>query len=158
MSESEAAVLREIDADVNGTTFARIFPNVVGRFRCVPKSGAPYMVQCGLKKGSGDRIGFQSVLITPDMVGRYIAQFVSIEGKKNAKAEIGEGQAEWRDIVIAYGGAAMITYTPKEVPLLLKRFSKGIAKAPDPRELRPKFLVLEGGLSAKKERTKKNAV
>lgn len=38
-------------------------------------------LQAGLCKGSSDLIGWRSVTITPDMVGRQIAQFVACEVK-----------------------------------------------------------------------------
>ena len=38
-------------------------------------------IDFGLVKGSGDTIGWKTVTITPDMVGKDIAQFLSIEYK-----------------------------------------------------------------------------
>ena len=129
---SEKQVLNKIDLAVNRAPLSRIFPNVCGRFMGYnPATGASYMVQTGLKKGSADRIGWQSVQITDGMVGRYIAQFVSIEAKANCSSRLRDDQKEWCDIVLAFGGAAIITHTPETVPAVLKELSKGVAVPPD---------------------------
>jgi hypothetical protein len=64
---------------------------------------------------SGDLIGWHSVVITPDMVGKTIAQFVSRECKpegwrfSNSPRE--EGQAKWAGLVNAAGGDACFVCT-----------------------------------------------
>ena len=63
----------------------------------------------GLCVGSGDHIGWKPVLITPDMVGNTIAQFVSCEEKKPHKSHTSPEQLNWRDAVNASGGLAFIT-------------------------------------------------
>lgn len=42
----------------------------------------PYRVNFGLCPGSGDLIGFESVVITEEMVGRRVAVFASLEVKR----------------------------------------------------------------------------
>ena len=77
---------------------------------------------------SGDLIGWRPVLITPDMVGDVIAQFVSIEVKKHGwrfptpgpverfgkLTEYGHclGQRRWADMVRADGGLAGFMIDP----------------------------------------------
>lgn len=59
---------------------------------------------------SADLIGVRRVLITPEMVGTTIGQFVSLEVKpsnwKYRGTEREEAQARWRDIILAAGGYA----------------------------------------------------
>jgi hypothetical protein len=65
----------------------------------------PRPIHCGLVKGSGDLIGWRSVTITPDMVGKKVAVFSSLE----VKGPHGRGTKEqraWADAVRAGGGRA----------------------------------------------------
>jgi hypothetical protein len=59
---------------------------------------------------SGDAIGIKPVMITPDMIGQIIGQFVSREYKVDGWRYTGQGregaQAEWIRIVTAKGGDA----------------------------------------------------
>lgn len=60
---------------------------------------------------SGDLIGIRPVLITPDMVGQTIGQFVSIECKREGwkpspNDEHEKAQARWAEIVLLHGGYA----------------------------------------------------
>lgn len=58
---------------------------------------------------SGDLIGWRPLLITPDMVGKVVAQFVSVECKSQAKhARINKAQREWAKLVKRNGGLALI--------------------------------------------------
>ena len=63
---------------------------------------------------SGDLIGIEPVLITPDMVGKTIGRFVSYECKAPGwKYNPNDGrdvaQLRWIEIVTAMGGRAKIT-------------------------------------------------
>ena len=60
----------------------RLFRNNTGALR--DQNGR--LVQFGLCKGSSDLIGWQSVEITPDMVGETVAVFVAIEIKDQGRA------------------------------------------------------------------------
>ena len=60
----------------------------------------------------GDRIGFTPVLITPDMVGRTIAVFTSIE-EKTVNDRLKEGQINWHNFVIEHGGISEIWHETK---------------------------------------------
>lgn len=58
---------------------------------------------------SGDLIGWRPVFITPDMVGKVIAQFVSVECKSQKKhARIEKAQVRWAKLVQRSGGLALI--------------------------------------------------
>lgn len=86
---SEAATKREIMLAIGRT--ARVFNNPVGngwlgnviseRGDIVTLAGAR-RVAFGLHKGSSDLVGWNSLLITPEHVGRTLAIFSALEVKK----------------------------------------------------------------------------
>jgi len=59
---------------------------------------------------SADLIGIRPVLITQEMVGTFIGQFVSIECKAT-DGETKQGQLNWQDMINRNGGYAIITNT-----------------------------------------------
>jgi ribosomal protein S19 len=63
------------------------------------------VIRFGLMVGSGDLIGFETITITPDMVGNKIAVFTSIETKKKNGIEKVE-QENWMQTVNRFGGQA----------------------------------------------------
>ena len=65
------------------------------------------MVQFGLARGSADLIGWRTITITPDMVGRQVAVFTSIE-VKTPTGRIRPEQQAWIGCVQAAGGIAGI--------------------------------------------------
>lgn len=71
----------------------------------------PRFVHYGVgPNGAGDFIGFLPVRITEAMVGHYVAIFVSAETKRPIGASYQSKQFEWRDMVLAAGGAAGIAH------------------------------------------------
>jgi hypothetical protein len=64
-------------------------------------------VRMGLFPGSGDLIGWRTVTVTPDMVGKPIAQFLSIE-VKTPTGRIRPDQSNWLEQVNLHGGHAII--------------------------------------------------
>lgn len=62
-------------------------------------------VTYGLVVGSGDLVGWKRVLITPDMIGQHLAQFLSAEIKGDRGRRRPE-QDTWRTVVNAAGGRA----------------------------------------------------
>jgi len=66
---------------------------------------------------SGDLIGCWPRLIGPHMVGQTIAQFVSVEVKKERWFYTGKGreaqQKAWADFVVAKGGIGMFANSPE---------------------------------------------
>jgi hypothetical protein len=64
-------------------------------------------VRMGLFPGSGDLIGWRTVTITADMVGKPIAQFLSIE-VKTPTGRIRPDQTNWLEQVTLHGGHAII--------------------------------------------------
>jgi hypothetical protein len=72
----------------------------------------------GLIKGSGDLIGWKSVTVTPDMVGKKVAIFTSIEVKTD-KGRMSAPQLVWKTNVIEAGGIATVVRSPDEAVKLL---------------------------------------
>ena len=70
-------------------------------------------VNFGLVKGGSDLIGWKSVTITPDMVGRQIAVFTAVE-VKGPKTKITPEQTNFIDRVLSAGGLAGIARSPAE--------------------------------------------
>lgn len=68
---------------------------------------------------SGDLIGIRRVLITPEMVGTVIGQFLSVECKKPGWVYSGEGretaQMNWASAVNARGGLAIFICNPDNI-------------------------------------------
>ena len=69
------------------------------------KDGTPF--RYGLQPGSGDMIGWTEIIISPEMVGKRIAVFTSIEIKtKNDR--MSDKQKKWFLAVKRSGGIAKI--------------------------------------------------
>ena len=80
----------------------RLFRNQVGQLPD-PRTGRP--VQFGLARGSADLIGWQSVVITPEMVGQRVAIFLSLE-IKTPTGRLTPAQHNWLGAVRNAGGIA----------------------------------------------------
>ena len=68
----------------------------------------------------GDRIGFQIVEITPDMVGQKIAVFKSIELKTKGDRKK-PGQVKWAKFVRANGGLAEFWIEQADGQIIVER-------------------------------------
>ena len=65
----------------------------------------PRPLHAGLCVGSSDLIGWQSVVVTPEMVGTRIAVFTAVEVKQPKKKPT-EAQRNFIELVLAQGGYA----------------------------------------------------
>jgi hypothetical protein len=65
-------------------------------------------VSYGLCVGSSDRVGWRTLEISPDMVGRRIAQLVAIECKTSTYGKCSEEQKNFLSQVARAGGLALI--------------------------------------------------
>jgi len=103
---AETKVQREImlDMSVNGH---RGFRNNVGVLR--DKTGA--YVRYGLGNGTSDIIGFTSVEITSEMVGKRVAIFTAIEVKQDDKSVVRDNQEKFIALVRKKGGIAGLAWT-----------------------------------------------
>ena len=123
---SEAAIKREIMLAI-GRREARVFNNPVGNGwmgNVVRQSvdsvtlAHPRRVTFGLHPGSGDLIGWRSVVITPDMVGRRVAIVASIE-VKSASGKPRPDQSQWAAILSEAGGFAGIARSASDARHIL---------------------------------------
>ena len=112
----QAAIMREFNhGDV------RLYRNNVGMAyagRAEREGGAVYIahastVRYGLEVGSADLIGYRMVTITPDMVGRKLAVFASVECKDD-KGRAKPEQEAWLAQIKAAGGLACIARSVEE--------------------------------------------
>lgn len=116
MGHKETPLMKKMLLKIGGMPGIRIFRNNVGlgyqgaiesikhpvrvtikNFRCI---------KFGLLKGSGDFVGWKTVTVTPEMVGKKIAVFLSVE----AKSETGKRSADqitWAENVQNSGGIAV---------------------------------------------------
>jgi len=101
----ETAIQKEIMLDMskNGN---RGFRNNVGLF--VTKDGR--RIKTGLGNGTSDIIGFTSVEITQDMVGKRVAIFTAVEVKREKKKG-SELQEAFISFVRSMGGIAGLAWT-----------------------------------------------
>lgn len=111
---SEAGVQSAIRLALGSAPGVRMFRNSVGMHRT--EDGR--VIRYGLLPGSGDLIGWRSVVITPDMVGQRFAQFVSIE-VKTPKGAVRPDQELWAENVRKAGGIAVIARSVDDVKFLL---------------------------------------
>ncbi len=130
--DSEKKIQEDIFGEVGGRRRIRLFKNPVGvgysgqRYKLtnyhkwqirralgLPLAARftvlinPRVIRYGLAPGSSDLIGFKKVTITPDMVGKDIAQFIAIECKR-ADGTPKPRQKNFMSVVNRYGGLAGI--------------------------------------------------
>lgn len=98
----------------NGRSDVRLFPNRVGFDR---ERRIPY----GLVKGSHDLIGPKTVLITPEMVGQYIAVFCSFDAK-TGNAVMTKEQKNWANMVESFGGITGAIRSVQDLERLLTKW------------------------------------
>lgn len=94
----------------------RLFRNQVGQLPD-PRTGRP--VQFGLARGSADLIGWQSVVITPEMVGQTAAIFLSLE-IKTATGRLTPAQHNWLEAVRNAGGIAGVARSVSDALRIVK--------------------------------------
>lgn len=111
---SEAAILQAIRLDLGREPGVRLFRNNVGVLR--DENGRP--VHFGLHPGSGDLVGWRSLLITPEMVGRVIAAIASVE-VKSSTGKPRDDQVHWAEVVRNAGGFAGVARCPSQARLIL---------------------------------------
>lgn len=70
-------------------------------------------VTMGLAVGSADLVGWHTLEITPAMVGKKVAVFLSVEVKSKSGCATAE-QLAWAAAVRKFGGISMIVRSPEE--------------------------------------------
>lgn len=96
--KSETTLQNEIRLELGKRKNVRMFRNNVGQI-----GGLSF----GLCVGSSDLIGFQSVTVTPEMVGQKIAIFTAIE-VKTQKGKVSPAQTKFVEMVRKFGGIGAI--------------------------------------------------
>lgn len=104
MANAETTLQQQIRLALGTRSDLRLFRNQVGQLPD-PRTGRP--VQFGLARGSADLIGWRTITITPDMVGRQVAVFTSIEVKTD-RGRVRPEQHAWLNTVQCSGGIAGI--------------------------------------------------
>lgn len=89
----------------------RLFRNNVGMLQ----DSTGRWVRYGLCTGSSDLIGWRPVVITPDMVGSTIAQFVAVEVKAS-KGRVTEEQQNFLRQVRGVGGCGILARSIDDLP------------------------------------------
>ncbi len=107
---TEKTLLRMVLREFGSRPDIRLFRNNVGVAVYPDGSRVAY----GLCPGSSDLIGFQTVCITPEMVGQLIAQFVAIE-VKGARTLVGPRQRSFLSVVSDAGGKAILARSLDDV-------------------------------------------
>lgn len=112
MSEKllQAQIMRELGSRPD----VRIFRNQVGTYRL--EDGR--VITSGLCKGSADLVGWQTVTITQDMVGKQAAVFLSVE-VKGERTRVTPEQENWAAFVKKCGGKAVIARSLQEAEKIL---------------------------------------
>ena len=111
---SEGGEQSRIMLKLGGSFNVRVFRNNVG----VAKFPNGSVVRYGLAPGSADLIGWKSLIISEDMVGKTFAQFLSIECKA-PKGRSSEKQEAWHLAVKRAGGIAILARSVDDVKHLL---------------------------------------
>jgi hypothetical protein len=89
---------------------ARLFRNNCGQF----KDKAGNWIRYGVgNPGGSDLLGWQQIKITPDDVGRVIAQFLAFEVKRPGFNETKE-QKRFGEMVTKAGGKYAVVHSPEE--------------------------------------------
>ena len=112
---SETALQNKIRLALGQRANVRMFRNNVGLF----KTQDGRNVQTGLCVGSSDLIGFQSVTITPEMIGQKIAVFTAIEVKTES-GKVSEPQTKFIEMVRKFGGIGAVVRSVNDAVELLK--------------------------------------
>lgn len=80
------------------------------------------VLHAGLIKGSADLVGWHTVTITPEMVGRKVAVFLSAETKAERGGRRTTEQVNWESQVKEAGGIAGFVRGADEAVALVREF------------------------------------
>lgn len=106
---TESATLAAIRIALGTTPGLRLFRNQTGALR----DASGRLVTFGLVKGGADLIGYRTVTVTQEMVGKPIAIFAAIE-VKTASGRVAPSQQHFLDVVSAAGGIAAVARSPEQ--------------------------------------------
>lgn len=114
---SEINTQRSIQVVATQDPSVRLFRNQTGLYKL--QDGR--VLQSGLAKGSADLIGWKTIEITPDMVGKKVAVFLSVE-VKSQKGRLTSEQENWLKCVNSVGGIAIVARCTEDLNGIKNRF------------------------------------
>ncbi len=86
-------------------------------------------IALGLAKTNGDSpdgmhdlVGYTSITITPEMVGRRVAVFTSIEAKESGGGEVTAEQQKFCEVIRKAGGISGIASSPAMAQLIINEY------------------------------------
>lgn len=110
---SEAEVKARIRIALGANPAIKLFNNPVGMAK-VPKTGGGWAdIRIGLAPGSPDLIGWKSVSVTADMIGRTVAVFAAVE-VKNEKGRLRDDQVTFIELLKKAGAIVGVARSPEE--------------------------------------------
>ena len=118
----ETPIMRKIMLELGKIPAIRIFRNHVGvgyHGQVVERVGSTIVlknartVTFGLAKRSPDLIGWRELTITPDMVGKKLAQFIGCE-VKDEHGKLSIEQSDFIALINSFGGCAFSAKSPAE--------------------------------------------
>lgn len=112
----ESSLLKHVMLAV-GRGAVRVYRNNVGALKDDDDQWVRYGV---CNPGGSDLIGWKSVVVTPEMVGKRVAVFVAIE-TKGERGRVSGDQAQFIACVNAAGGIAGVVRSVDEATDLLTR-------------------------------------
>ena len=116
---NETDIMREImhQAPKKLGRKARLFRNNVGLFTTYGGG----VIRTGLGKGSSDIIGWTSVIVEPDMLGKRVAVFTACEVKRPGK-KLTDSQKNFLFRVQEVGGIGILAEDPDDLTKALEDF------------------------------------
>lgn len=140
MGSAETSVFRKLQVNVSPLGW-RLFRNLVGgawmgrvtEERMLDDHGKPlhmvelinaFHVTTGLGTGSSDAVGWRPVVITQEMVGQTLAQFVAAELKTIGYKKVTDEQRNFLQQVADAGGLAMIVKEVKDGEIEIQEVKK----------------------------------
>lgn len=116
MSNQETVLQQNIRLALGQHSDLRLFRNETGR---LPDPRTGKWIRFGLAKGSSDLIGFKTIKVTPEMIGKDLAVFTSIEVKTNT-GQLSEYQHNWLQAVKKAGGITGVARNVGDALKILK--------------------------------------
>lgn len=107
----------------------RMFRNNNGVAEFFDKKGKKMVVRYGLGVGTSDLIGWTPVTITKDMVGKQVAVFTALEGKRG-RGRLTKAQEAFIDLVHRVGGFTGVFRTPEHAVDQIYTSRQGIGLEP----------------------------
>ena len=119
----ETNVMRTCMMKVSEDKHKRVFRNNVGKavaydFKKKKLIKPIRVIEFGLCVGSSDLIGWKSIEITQDMVGKRVAIFTAIETKRPKKSKTSDEQYDFIRTVQSAGGIGLVAKSEKDLEQL----------------------------------------